>query len=608
MIPLSGDNIDKVLEEFSSDELADLSDDLLNIAVDLTLQNETDLPQESSMARGNDLLVFIPKIIASRLNKAEVYSQKFNSLKNEDLIFAGYSIQELQNIRDLLEDVITFIERRTNNDLNTLYHEVFEELKDNVEINVEFYRKALKTVNAAYRLQSRHLMTQAITVYKRVTAYRFEHFLLETIERLEEYRKHLSSAVELLESSSELRERYSHQLLGLRETLILVLEAIDTQTIGSEFSSKRFSYISDILYHLRNELQDYIFRVLRRFVEVAPDGTIQKYMPPEEIAVRYRNRYIKHNRSLIGFLSNSLGLEQADILEVCNNILQHLSSALNVKLQFVRAGKLCEHLLNNTRENQLPPSPQERLQIYIHQLESALRILERYPINSDYLEKLQGQCYQVSVMLTEWLAGEHQLELANLLRHNQLYAARRLFALRISAISLFISCYSARQLSEKASQRILTVCRDLIEYKYDFLKPSAGYLEIVLNLEHYRNQVISKIDHAILYLEGTPPEEDPEENGPASHEIFAPFVFQDEPQFDFSFSQIVIDCLALKIQELDKPIENLLKENNSSTQQELCNQIESSRERVEYFLKQYQEESTTILSNVQNADAFFQQF
>ncbi|MCP4404170.1 MAG: hypothetical protein GY801_43545 [bacterium] len=608
MTPLNGDNIDKVLEEFSSDELANLSDDLLNIAVDLTLHSELDLLQESSIARGNDLLVFIPKILASRLNKAEVYSQKFNSLKNEDLIFAGYSIQELQNIRDLLEDVITFIERRTSTDLNSLYQEVFEELKDNVEINVEFYRKALKTVNDAYLIQSRHLMTQAIEVYKRVTSYRFEHFLLEKIERLEGYGKHLNSAVELLESSDDLRERYSHQLSGLRETLILVLEAINTQTIGSEIPHKRRFYISDILYHVRDALQEYIFQILRRFAEVAPDGTIQKYMPPEEIAVRYRNRYIKHNRALMGVISNSIGLSQADILEVSNNILQHLSSALNVKLQFVRAERLCEHILENTRGLQPPPYAQERLQAYYRQLQDALRILEHYPINSDYLEILQGQCYQVSVMLMERLDGDHLHELADLLRHNQLYAARRLFALRISAISLFISSYSAQQLSEKASQRIFTVCRDLIEYKYDFLKPSAVYLELILNLEHYRSQVISKIDHAVLYLEGNPPEETPEEDASTSRETLTPFVFQGEPKFDFSFSQIVIDCLALKIQELDKPIENLLEENNAATQQDLQNQINSSRERVKYFSKQYQEESKTILSNVQNANAFFQQF
>ncbi len=58
-------------------------------------------------------------------------------------------------------------------------------------------------------------------------------------------------------------------------------------------------------------------------------------MTPEEIAVRYRTRYIKHNRVLLSFISNPIDVKQDFILEVINTILQNLSFALNVKLQFI---------------------------------------------------------------------------------------------------------------------------------------------------------------------------------------------------------------------------------------------------------------------------------
>ena len=43
MIPFDVENIDQILEEFSSDELVNLSDDLLRIAIELALQDDLNI-------------------------------------------------------------------------------------------------------------------------------------------------------------------------------------------------------------------------------------------------------------------------------------------------------------------------------------------------------------------------------------------------------------------------------------------------------------------------------------------------------------------------------------------------------------------------------------
>lgn len=604
MIPLHDNNIDQIIEEFSSDELVNLSEDLLQIAIELSLQDNLDLlSMDSSIARGNDLLVIIPKILASRFDKAEVYSRKFTSLNTEELLLSGYSLEELRNIRKLLEDVISLIEKRSSAELHTIYQEVFEELKDSFEINVDLYRDALHNVNEAYRILSRHLMMRAIEVYKHVTFYNFEHFLHEKIEVLEEYQKHLDNAIELLESS-EMVERYPEQLHGLRKTQILVLEAINAQTVGTGFSQKRFSYIHDILYHIRDNPEEYIFQVLRRFASFSSENTLRNYMPPEEIAVRHKTKYIKHNRVLMSFLSNSINVSQDTILEITNNILKNLSSALNVKLQFVRASLLCDQIIATSAEHQKCLYTKRQLNSFYKQLEDALHIMEIYLVNSDYLEALQEKCYRTAVMVLEWFETEPLFELANLFQRYQLYISHRLFVLRISILCMFISSHSAQELSQLASERILTVCRELVQYKYDSLKPSSVYLETMFDLEHYRDPVLAKLDVALQYVQGVPTV--PPETAEMSEEEAVLSQFSKEhlgakhlmlP----SLSQLIIDCLALKVQELDKPLSPLLP-GEDSYNNDLHYQMESSRERIEYFLKQYQEEKQHFMSSYKEDD------
>ncbi|GAK60415.1 hypothetical protein U27_00312 [Candidatus Vecturithrix granuli] len=606
MIDLEDNNIDQILVEFSSEELINLSEDLLKIAIELTLHDDLDLPDLDSVAKGNDLLVIIPKVIASRLNKAETYSQKFASFRHEDLVFAGYSIEELHAIRKLLEDVIWLVEHYPR---DALYREVFEELKDNFELDAEVYRRALKNVNEAYRIQSRHLMTNAIRAYKDVITYSFDHFLHESPSTLEKYREHLSHAVDLLETS-EMREKYASQLRGLTKTLILILEALNTHTIGSGFSKKKLSYIQEILYHIRHAPEEYIFEVIRRFAMISREKVLLSYMSPEEIAVRYRTRYIKHNRVLLSFISNPVEVKQDFILEVINTVLQNLSLALNVKLQFIRTGIICDQIIQMAPTDlldTLPPYSQEELRQAYQKVHAILTILEKYTINSDYLETLQEKCYRVSLITLQWFETDQLLEIGNIQRRYQIYAARRLFVLRISTLCLVIFSHSAEQLALMASERILTVCRDLIQFKYDFLKPSSIYLESMFDLDFYRAPVLSKIETALERIRSNLPpqtvERLPLSEDFAESSLSGAFASDHDmaSQFKPFFSQLVINCLALKVQELDRPPEVISKE-TSLDREEIQEQISSSRERIEYFLKQHQEEQQRFLEFYQRSE------
>ena len=598
MIPLNGNNIDQILEEFSSDELINLSDDLLRIAIELSLQDGLDI-STVDFTKGNELLAVIPKVVASRLNKAEVFSRKFADLKKEDLVFVGYSIDELNNIRKLLEDVITLIERRTRDDLHLLYREVFEELKDSFELDLTVYRLALENVNEAFRIQSRHLMTRAIEVYKRVTAYDFERFLQEDVATLEKYRDRLDDAIDLLETS-DLGEKFAEQLHGLRKTLLLVLEALDANTIGTGFSGGKISYIEDILYHIRHHPEDYIFQVISRFANVSQERELLDYMKPEEIAIRYKTRYIKHNRVLLSLISNPIDVKQDFVLEVTNNILKNLSTALNVKLQFIRTVKICDQLIAvsaKKKSKELRLYTQEELDEYYRQVRDVLAILEKYTIRSDYLDALQEKCYRTAVAILEWFKDEFLLELAEILRRYQIYAARKLFTLRISTLCRVISSQTPQELIQLASEKILGVCRDLIQYQYDFLKPSSAYLEAIFDLEQYRLPVLSRIEAAIqLIRTDQSSKERPDQHDSAPQTATA--APQSEKRAKSLFSQTVIDCLALKVQELDDSPQ-ALREDKSTTKREIRIRINTAKERIPYFLKQYKEESQLFMKHYQ---------
>ena len=589
MIPVDAENLDQILEEFSSDELIHLSDDLLQIAIELTLQDGLDIAAVD-FTKGNELLVIIPKVIAARLNKAETYSKKFATLNKEELIFVGYSISELNTIRTLLEDVISLIDRRTKDDLDVLYHEVFEELKTTIELDTSLYRRALANVNEAFRIQSRHVMTRAIEIYKQITTYDFEHFLHEELPTLEEYREYLNSAVGLLETSA-LGEKFLAQLSGLRKTLMLVLEALNANTIGAGFSEKRISYTDDILYHMRHEPEEFIFEVIRRFSRVSRDRVLLDYMKPEEIAIRYRTRYIKHNRVLLSLISNPIDVSQDFVLEVTNNILKNLSTALNVKLQFIRTGNICDQLLEISSAQGATAKPaytQEELNNAYKQVGDVLAILENYTIRSNYLEALQEKCYRAAIQILEWFKDEFLLELAEMLRRYQIYAARKLFTLRISTLCLVISSQTSEELLNLASEKILAVCRDLIQYRYDFLAPSSVYLESRFDLEKYREPVLSNIDQAIQLLQQMRASRKRGDKSPTPREKRAKI-----------FSQMIIDSLALKVQELDDSPQSLL-DDKTATMREIRLRITTSKERITYFLKQHEEDQKLFLKHYQS--------
>ncbi|MBD3306915.1 hypothetical protein GF339_10820, partial [candidate division KSB3 bacterium] len=500
MKPPEQNSIDQILEEFSSDELINLSDDLLKIALELALQDDLDFPELDSMARSNDLLAIIPKVIASRINKAEIYSQKFAAFSSDDLIFSGYSLEELRQIRKLLQDVLSLLERRTHDDLHLIYQEVFEDLKDTFDMNIALYRKALEKVQEAYTIQTNHLMSRAVEVYKQIAAYSFEQFLREDSTVLEDYQDQLGSAIELLETSHS-SDKFPTQIEEFRKTLIDVLEALNTQNIGSGFLNKKFSYLHTILYHIRHDPQDYITQVIQRFADVTEDHHLLRYMSPEEIAVRYRTRYLKHNRVLLSLISNPIDVSHETLLETINNIITHLSTALNIKLQFLHTGSLCDQVIAAVGDYELAaipcPYPQEKLQQDYEMIKDNLMILEQYPTPFDYLQTLQGKMYQASVIILEWLGPDYLMDLLHAMRRYQVYAARNLFSLRIAKLCQWIASHSAEELSYMASEKILTVSQELIHYQWHALHPLPMSLESpdTMSCDALRGKIATAIQH-----------------------------------------------------------------------------------------------------------------
>lgn len=594
MISIEDKNLDQIIEEFSSDELIILSDDLMKVAIDLTLQDEFDFSTIGSLAMGNDLLAIIPKVIAARLDKAEIYSWQFAELDMEDLIFAGYSLAELRAIKKLFADVISLLEKHARSELA---REFLDDVKDQFDLNPDIYRNALQKVNEAYRIQAKHVMGQAIDVYKRISTSKFEYFLSEKNSTLEEYRKHLDNAIELLETSDELAQKFSSELVGLRKSLILVLESLNTEAIGAGFSKSKLSYIHDIVYHIRHQPEEYIFEVISRFATVTPEKVLLSYMTPEEIAVRYRTKNIKHNRVLLSFISNPIDIRDDFVLEVINTILRNLSIALNVKLRFLRTDAMCDELIAVMDEHWVFPHNHAEITIFYGEIKFALSIVETHTMNSEYLENLQEKCYRIAMIILEQPDHADPFELLDILRRYQLYAARRLFTLRISTLCLFLSSQPADVLSKIASEKIFGVCRDLIEYQYDFLKPSSIYLEAMFNLEQYRAPVLEKINAVIHYMH-------PERSAlPAESNLLQSFqeveeFFREEWQhlvsLKASFSQLVIDCLALKVQELDEsPM--LIQNWESVSKTDLQIRINTSKDRIRYFLKQHEFERQQFL-------------
>jgi len=280
-------------------------------------------------------------------------------------------------------------------------------------------------------------------------------------------------------------------------------------------------------------------------------------------------------------------------------VLKNLSIALNVKLQFNRTSKVCDQLLTVSAQHgsgKSHPYTQQELDEYYRQVRDVLAILEKYPIRSDYLEALQEKCYRAAIAILEWFRSEFLLELADILRRYRMYAARKLFTLRISTLCTFIATHTAEELHQIASEKVLAVCRDLIQYQYDFLKPNSAYLEAVFDLEHYRIPVVKKVEETIQLIQAGQPIQ-PSAVQPMRHDAEQARLTTMSPPSEKSskswFSQLVIDCFALKVQELDDSLK-AAHEEKSVTKREIRIRINTSKERIGYFLDQYKEESQFI--------------
>lgn len=247
--------------------------------------------------------------------------------------------------------------------------------------------------------------------------------------------------------------------------------------------------------------------------------------------------------------------------------------ALNIKLQFVRTQALCSKLLETDPEVSLCTYSQTKLNELYGRLTNVNEILESYPVHSKYLEELQEYCYKALIAILKCFGNEYLLELADIFRRYQTYAARKLFTLRISILCRYIYIQTEEELAAITSIKIMTVCRGLIEYQYHFLKPKSGLLDTEFDLEWYREPVLQKIESTIRYMQS-------EQANRTTQEKFTKSLF----------SQLVIDSLALKVQELDDSTRKI-REDKIVSVPELQGRIKSAQERIRYFLKQHDEES-----------------
>jgi hypothetical protein len=236
----------------------------------------------------------------------------------------------------------------------------------------------------------------------------------------------------------------------------------------------------------------------------------------------------------------------------------------------------------------IPDYTQAELNDAYKQVGDVLAILENYTIRSDYLETLQEQCYQAALIILEHFKDEFLLELAEILRRYQIYAARKLFTLRISTLCLVVSSKTPEELAQLASEKILRVCLSLIQYRYDFLKPSSVYLESRFDLEKYRTPVLQRIEDTVDLIQQS-----------AADLKHSPDVFPTEKRKKSLLSQMVIDCLALKVQELDDSPQSLLGD-KAATKREIRLRITTSKERIKYFLQQYEEDRELFMQHYQS--------
>jgi hypothetical protein len=130
----------------------------------------------------------------------------------------------------------------------------------------------------------------------------------------------------------------------------------------------------------------------------------------------------------------------------------------------------------------------------------------------------------------------------------------------------------------------------------------------MFDLERYREPVLSKVEAAIQYVEtDRSTQQDTEETLHQNIDLGAPqhlslFTPEKLASLEPLFSQLVIDCLALKVQEFDDSSRKTMLEESSLSRREIQVQITSSRERIEYFLKQHQEESQLFIETYQEEE------
>jgi hypothetical protein len=114
----------------------------------------------------------------------------------------------------------------------------------------------------------------------------------------------------------------------------------------------------------------------------------------------------------------------------------------------------------------------------------------------------------------------------------------------------------------------------------------------MFDLEKYRLPVLSKVEAAIQHIQTERLTQTDAEQSSQPRSTGDP---QSERPSKL-FSQMVIDCLALKVQELDDSPQSVQKD-KSITKREIRIRINTSKDRIHYFLKQYEEENQLFMEH-----------
>jgi len=140
----------------------------------------------------------------------------------------------------------------------------------------------------------------------------------------------------------------------------------------------------------------------------------------------------------------------------------------------------------------------------------------------------------------------------------------------------------------------------LIEYKYGSLNPASLQFEAMFELERYRMPILTKIDTVLPLLRANlAAKAGGGARVSAASESAETALSAEEQSLRKTFlSQLVIDCLALKVQELDESPQ--FHVDPASSAAEIDTQIASARERISYFLKSHQEESQQFIEIYQH--------